>query len=91
MQRRSKKSCLYSFTAGMTLALCGLVGVMSLCAMTGEAQAATQLTAKPLVTQAPEVASPLLVRRGAPEKRCSRSTDNTCAIEQFPKPPLPPR
>ena len=81
-------SCLLSITAGMTLALCGLVGAPG---WTGEAQAATRLTAQPVFAQAPVAFSAIRVNRGNQEKRCPRSVDNACAKDQFPKPPPLPQ
>lgn len=77
------RSCVYSLAAGLTLALFGLAGIPS---GTGEAQAATQLTAQPIIAQAPEAIAPTLVRRGASDKRCTRAADNSCTKDYAPKP-----
>lgn len=83
MQPRIKKSCLVSITASMTLALFGLTGMPG---WTGEAQAATRPALQQVIAQAPETFAAIRVNRGTSEKRCPRSTDNSCAKEQFPKP-----
>ena len=81
-------SCFLSITAGMTLALCGLVGVPG---WTGEAQAADRSVVRHGFTQAPEAFAAIRVNRGTQEKRCPRSVDNSCAKDQFPKPPPLPQ
>ena len=78
-------SCFLSITAGMTLALFGLVGVPE---GTGETWAASGPAEQPVVAQAPEAFAAIRVNRGTQEKRCPRSADNTCTKDPFP--PLPP-
>jgi len=83
--QRYIKSGLYSIVAGMTLALSGLTGMSG---WTGEAPAANQPSVKQIqvYAQAPAAFGPILVRRGPRDPRCTRSIDNNCAKEQFPKP-----